>query len=178
MRDGSLEELSTLLKKGLSSKQVLIDVREPEECFSIRIVNGINIPLKKINKHIDAIGSYQEIYLYCSSGKRSKTACDELEKHGVRGLVNITGSFIDWEKNGIPVIKAKLALEQQALILLGGTLMLSSALSYSIWIQFIWIPFILGGILLCEGFLKFNLIEKFILFAYSAYWNKLKKNQI
>lgn len=51
----------------------LIDVREIYEYEEFN-VGGINIPLYRLNDHLDALSAHKRIVFCCSSGKRSKIA--------------------------------------------------------------------------------------------------------
>lgn len=78
--DIDIEELKQLVKEGA----ILIDVRSPQEYKEGHIDNAICIPeyeiIYKCRQKIK--DKNQVIVLYCSSGKRSKRAQEELTRAG------------------------------------------------------------------------------------------------
>jgi rhodanese-related sulfurtransferase len=162
MKEMNLQELSERLKKGLSSDQMLIDVREPAEYKTKRIKGAVNIPLKELGKFIDEIKGFKEIFVHCASGKRAKIACEELEKKGVVGLAHVSGNPSDWEKSGLPVICAKFSLQQQVYMTVGTLLFLGSLLALVASPQFAWVPLFIGAMMGINGWLGTCLMEKII----------------
>lgn len=63
----------------LMPTQILIDVREPEEFLDFNIPNSINIPLQKIHSQLKQLSSFNQIFVICKSGGRSKQACEILK---------------------------------------------------------------------------------------------------
>lgn len=43
--------------------------------------------------------------VYCRSGKRSKSAQEIMKELGFKEVINMTGGFMDWEKEGLPYKK-------------------------------------------------------------------------
>lgn len=158
----NLQELSERLKKGLSSDQMLIDVREPGEYKTKRIKGAVNIPLKDLGKFVEEIKGFKEIFIHCASGKRCKIACEELEKKGVTGLAHASGHFSDWEKSGLPVLGAKFSLQQQVYMTAGALLFLGSLLALIASPKFAYVPLFIGFMMGINGWLGTCLMEKII----------------
>lgn len=74
----------------------LIDVRSPEEYRGGHIPGSLNIPLEQIAKIRQLIPDLdQELYVYCLSGARSRSACAMLAGMGYRNVNNI-GGILRW----------------------------------------------------------------------------------
>jgi phage shock protein E len=85
-------------KRTESGKNVLlIDVRTPEEYRNIRINNSISVPLSNLKLNIEKVAPNRdtEIIIYCQSGARASTACNELVKMGYTNISNM-GGIMSW----------------------------------------------------------------------------------
>lgn len=81
----------------------LIDVREPAELAEVRTEQGIPIPMSTFLDHLDELPD-GPIYLLCHSGARSARVAAYLEQQG-REAINIDGGIVEWEAQGLPVIR-------------------------------------------------------------------------
>jgi rhodanese-related sulfurtransferase len=88
----------------LSTNEIILDVRRPEE-FGLGHVSGaINIPLDAIVNRSNELKKYSKIYLYCQAGRRSVMATEALEAQGFKNIVCVTESGMgDWMAAGLPV---------------------------------------------------------------------------
>jgi rhodanese-related sulfurtransferase len=79
-------------------KQVIIDVREPEEYQSGHVSGAINIPpadlLAKAEEKLSGVAKNARIIVYCRTGSRSNVAKQILEQLGYTNIVN--GINKDW----------------------------------------------------------------------------------
>ncbi|MAE73877.1 MAG: hypothetical protein CL675_07255 [Bdellovibrionaceae bacterium] len=64
--------------KSLSDKELLLDVRQPDEFKEFRIPGSRNIPHDQILQFADELKEYDKIYVYCRSGNRSQIATQML----------------------------------------------------------------------------------------------------
>ncbi|MEO0570395.1 MAG: HesA/MoeB/ThiF family protein [Bacteroidota bacterium] len=64
----------------LDIQQQLIDVRSETEFNSGHLEEAMNIPLQKLDDHLDKIALGQPVYLICQSGKRSALAAQRLSE--------------------------------------------------------------------------------------------------
>jgi rhodanese-related sulfurtransferase len=76
----------------------MIDVREPEEVAAGMIPGARHIPLGELPFRHDEIPQTGEIIIICRSGRRADRACEYLSAQGFRGLKNMTGGMLEWEK--------------------------------------------------------------------------------
>lgn len=78
-------------------KVLLIDVRTPEKFHNLRIPNSISVPLSSIKENITRVAPNKdtEIIVYCQSGARASTACNELVKMGYTNISNM-GGILSW----------------------------------------------------------------------------------
>lgn len=81
------------LIKLLSSKPVIIDVREANEFAGGHIPGAKNIPLAKIDQY--DVKTKEKLYVVCQSGMRSKRAVEILTKKGYEAL-NLKNGMIGW----------------------------------------------------------------------------------
>ncbi len=80
---------SATLKKWISEKALIVDVRTTEEFAAGNYKGSINIPLAEVENNIKRFGNKdQKIIVYCRSGNRSGQAKKILEKHGYKNVLN------------------------------------------------------------------------------------------
>jgi len=84
---------------------VWIDVRTTDEFKAERPNTPIvkNLPLDQINTF--SCPKDQDVYVSCRSGKRSQAAKNILIASGYNHVFNVTGGFIAWESENLPVIR-------------------------------------------------------------------------
>ncbi|MCJ7448929.1 MAG: rhodanese-like domain-containing protein [Bacteroidales bacterium] len=87
---------------------LLIDVREFFEFKRSRIRDAINIPSSgNIEVAADTLDKDYALFLYCTTGYRSKRASELLSEKGFRRLYNLEGGIVAWKKDGMPVEKGR-----------------------------------------------------------------------
>ena len=87
---------------------IILDVREPFEFRGKRLREAINIPSSREMKALtDTLGRDYSIFLYCTTGFRSKRAAENLYEKGFRNLFNLEGGLAAWKKEEMPVVKGK-----------------------------------------------------------------------
>ena len=89
----SVTELSEILKKTPDS--TLIDVREQSE-FDEANLKGKLIPLTEFERRWQEVPRDRPVYIYCRSGRRSRTALEFLKKQGYVNGYNVTGGILAW----------------------------------------------------------------------------------
>jgi phage shock protein E len=83
---------------------ILIDVREFFEYKKSRIKDAINIPSSgNIEFAADTLGKESPLFLYCTSGFRSKRVAGKLYDKGFRNLYSLDGGINAWKKENMPV---------------------------------------------------------------------------
>lgn len=86
-------ELSEILEKNPDA--ALIDVREQEEFDEVNL-KGKLIPLSEFEQRWQEVPRDQPVYIYCRSGRRSRTALEYLKKQGYTNGFNVTGGILAW----------------------------------------------------------------------------------
>ncbi len=73
-----------------SKKNVLLDVRTPEEFAEGHVPGAINIDVKNNNftDEISKLDTKNNYYIYCKSGVRAKLATDKMQEKGFKNAVN------------------------------------------------------------------------------------------
>lgn len=89
----SVLELSEILEK--DPQTVLIDVREQEEFDEVNL-GGTLIPLSEFGDRWQEVPRDRPVYIYCRSGRRSRTALEHLKKQGYTNGFNVTGGILAW----------------------------------------------------------------------------------
>jgi rhodanese-related sulfurtransferase len=88
---------------------LLIDVREYFEFKGNRIKGAINIPSSgNFDFAADTLDKNIALFLYCSTGFRSKRVAEHLYEKGFRKLYSLYGGIVAWKKDGYPVEKRKI----------------------------------------------------------------------
>ncbi len=86
-------------KKHIRNKKAkLIDVRTPAEFNQGHIKKAININLYSGSFIIefDKLKKDQAVYLYCRTGRRSRTASRKLAKRGFTKIYDLQGGIMNW----------------------------------------------------------------------------------
>ncbi len=89
----SVLELSEILEK--NPETALVDVREAEEHAEVNI-GGKLIPLSEFEQRWQEVPREGPVYIYCRSGRRSRTALEFLKKQGYTNAMNVTGGILAW----------------------------------------------------------------------------------
>ncbi len=89
----SVLELSEILEK--EPKTALVDVREQEEFDEVNL-GGQLVPLSEFEQRWSEVPKDAPVYIYCRSGRRSRTALEFLKKQGYTNGFNVTGGILAW----------------------------------------------------------------------------------
>jgi rhodanese-related sulfurtransferase len=97
------EELETV------SHPAIVDVREFFEFKKSRLRNAVNIPSSgSIDVPVDTIDRSTHLFLYCTSGFRSKRVAQKFAERGFIHVYSLDGGFTAWKNEGYPVDRKKL----------------------------------------------------------------------
>jgi phage shock protein E len=87
---------------------LLVDVREYFEFKKSRIRGAVNIPASgNLKAAADTLDRNTSLFLYCTSGFRSKRAARTFYDEGLRQLWSLDGGIGSWKKAGLPIDKRK-----------------------------------------------------------------------
>jgi rhodanese-related sulfurtransferase len=90
-------------------KAILIDVREYFEFRTSRIKGAVNIPSSgNVESAADTLQKDCALFLYCTTGYRSKRVAKHFYNSGFRSLYSLEGGIVAWKKEGMPVEKKRL----------------------------------------------------------------------
>ena len=104
----SLEPYDFHLQYLRIDSSLLIDVREFFEFKRLRIRDAINISSSgNIEYAADTLDKNYALFLYCSTGYRSRRAAILLYEKGFKSLYNLEGGIVAWKKDGMPVEKGR-----------------------------------------------------------------------
>lgn len=83
---------------------LLADVREFFEYRKARIKNAVNIPSSgDLRPAIDTVNKNRSLYLYCTSGFRSKRVGIKFYDKGFTNVYSLSGGINAWKKEGMAV---------------------------------------------------------------------------
>ncbi len=90
-------------KESLITKNVLIDIRTPDEFASGHITGAKMIDFRQgdFADQIKKLNHQQTILIYCRSGHRTQGARVEFEKQGFKQLVILKGGIQSWNEAGL-----------------------------------------------------------------------------
>ena len=99
--DVTAEEAQRLIESsgGYQSDTLLVvDVRTPKEFAAKHISNATLVPFEELDKRYrtDVPDMREKIVVYCSSGERSRLACDLLGRAGYTNLYNVQDGLQAW----------------------------------------------------------------------------------
>jgi molybdopterin/thiamine biosynthesis adenylyltransferase/rhodanese-related sulfurtransferase len=115
-----IDEISTIdanerLKSG--EPPLFVDVREPDEWDEGHIPGAVYTGRGRLEQRIEGLvpDKSRELVVYCSAGSRSAFATKTLEELGYENVVNLSGGFSDWKRNGFEItIPRALSPEQRS----------------------------------------------------------------
>jgi rhodanese-related sulfurtransferase len=87
---GNACSISSSQEEGFSKEEIIVDVRTIQEWNEDgHAPCTVNYPLDEIGNHVSELKSYKKITLVCRSGNRANQAKVQLEKAGVKNIVNL-----------------------------------------------------------------------------------------
>lgn len=90
----------------LGSRDLILDVRRPEEYQESHIENALNIPVDQVGLSVDKLKGYDHVYIHCKKGGRAKVAFETLKSAGLNNVICIFDGGMDaWIEKGYPHIK-------------------------------------------------------------------------
>jgi thioredoxin 1 len=86
---------------------ILVDVRTPKEYEKGHIQNAVNISYfgNDFSAKVDELPKDKLIFMYCQTQHRSPLASKLMKKKGFTRIIDLSGGFMKWEKNKLPIIK-------------------------------------------------------------------------
>jgi len=103
--DFSMQSLYEVWRQQEASDNILIvDNRTAKEYAAGHIPRSQNIPLGTEPQYLEALKSYEHLYLYCHSGRRSQTALTNLSILGLDNMTCVSHSGLpEWIQLGYPI---------------------------------------------------------------------------
>lgn len=84
---------------------VLLDVRTPEEYTQGHLAGAtlLDFHSAEFQQKLTELPKDKTYLVYCRSGRRSKSACEQMRQLGFSGLYDLQGGIQAWQKAGHPV---------------------------------------------------------------------------
>lgn len=103
LHDFTMDNLHELWQSKPEST-LIMDNRTPEEFAKGHVPGSVNIPLGTENDNIDRLRQFDQVYIYCRSGRRAQTTFTNLSFQGLEHLYCISHSGMpDWIDAGYEV---------------------------------------------------------------------------
>lgn len=93
---------TTVTDVASTPNRTLIDVREDFEYSAGHAPGAVNIPLRRLQDHLDELRRAAPVYIICQSGGRSAQATAALSAAGV-DAINVDGGTSAWISAGLPL---------------------------------------------------------------------------
>jgi rhodanese-related sulfurtransferase len=88
----------------LGAKDLILDVRGPDEYASGHVPGSRNIPLPLLATNLEELKDFRRIFVHCQAGGRAGRAAEILLQAGIGQVVCVSGSGMrDWIAAGFPV---------------------------------------------------------------------------
>lgn len=101
----SMDDLKAALPN-LKPKELLLDVRTPEEFAEGHVEGAKNISHDEVTFHADELKPYERIYIYCRRGGRAMAAYEALTQMGFKNLICVSkNGMMYWEEKKYPMQK-------------------------------------------------------------------------
>jgi len=91
-------EAAELAEYLISSKPMLLDVREPWEFDICHIDSSINIPIGQVPQNIERIREVEGCVVICHHGIRSRQIIHYLQQQACENLINLEGGVDAWAR--------------------------------------------------------------------------------
>ena len=82
---------------------LVIDVRDTGEYKSGHVPGAINIPQKKLERHLDKLTDAKGVVLYCINGSRTRLAEQTLIENDIDNVFHLEGGLMGWRQGGFKV---------------------------------------------------------------------------
>lgn len=102
------QEAFSLIKENIDNPDfVILDVRTPEEFSDGHIEDAINIDFNSqdFRDNINRLDRSKTYLVYCRTANRSRGAVNIMEELEFTQIYHILGGIVQWEKEGLPIIK-------------------------------------------------------------------------
>ncbi len=85
---------------------LFLDVRERDEWEEGHIPGAVFVPRGNLESRIESVETDRDrpIVVYCAVGSRSAFATKSLQELGYTSVVNLTGGYTDWKRNGFDTV--------------------------------------------------------------------------
>ena len=99
--DVTAEEAQRLIESGggyQSNSLLVLDVRTPKEFAAKHVSNATLVPFEELDRRYrsEVPDTREKIVVYCSSGERSRLACDLLGRAGYTNVYNVQDGLQAW----------------------------------------------------------------------------------
>src|SRR5262245_31287121 len=104
VRDPPVHDLTPEeVARGMAAgKVLLVDVREPDETAVERYPEAVIVPLSSFDPALIPDPAGRRVVFACRSGRRSVTASQAAQAHGLPYDAHLAGGILAWKAAGLP----------------------------------------------------------------------------
>lgn len=94
-------------KMSAKKKNLVVDVRTPEEVAEGHLAGSLNINFlgENFSQEIQTLNKNKTYLLYCRSGSRTRKAANQMQKAGFKKVYMLQGGITAWNEAGKPIEK-------------------------------------------------------------------------
>ena len=91
----------------LNPEAHILDIRTPAEFVDGHLEHAVNIDFyaRSFEADLGKLDKSALYFIYCRSGNRSSQALNILEKLGFTRVWHLADGIIDWERDGLPLVR-------------------------------------------------------------------------
>jgi len=103
-----MDQVQALVQQGPRARELVLDVRDPDEYADSHVPGSKNIPLGLIldspTRWVRELRDYNTVYVHCGGGGRAGKASHALESAGLTNIVHVCDSGMrSWLASGYPI---------------------------------------------------------------------------
>ena len=135
---------------------IVVDVRSPAEFGEAHVPFAVNHPLPDLDAgalKAEAERAGKRLVFICKSGARGRSACEKAMAAGISAVWNVDGGTGAWIEAGYPVVRGSksFSVERQTRVVIGGMVLLGTALGAFVHPGFLGISAFFGAGLVYAG---------------------------
>lgn len=99
------EAFNEIEKNNGDSNCIILDVRTPKEYSEEHLENAklIDFTSSSFKDEIIKLDKNKKYFLYCRSGRRSRSAANLMERYGFKNVYSINGGINKWKREQLPL---------------------------------------------------------------------------
>ena len=86
---------------------LVVDLRDKKEFDQGHLVGSLNVPYSALETRVEELAKYKDrpVVLICRMGQHAGSAGTVLRKKGFENISRLTGGFMEWRNQNLPVVR-------------------------------------------------------------------------